>query len=138
MPAVFIFVTRKLDAIESSVGSCDVGWQQKRKTMSYAVVIFDINNPRPSEESDIFLCKQAIYLMGDPEDLMSFSKFKMSVPDLRGREGRTPGPNSLNFMQFLGKFGEIVCWHPHPRRVGPPQGNPGSATEFVHSFCHAE
>ena len=21
------------------------------------------------------------------------------------------GPNSFNFMQFLGKFGKIVCWH---------------------------
>ena len=32
------------------------------------------------------------------------------VADLRGREGRAPpGPNSFNFMQFLGKFGKIVC-----------------------------
>ena len=22
------------------------------------------------------------------------------------------GPNSFNFMQFLGKFGKIVCWRP--------------------------
>ena len=22
------------------------------------------------------------------------------------------GQNSLNFMQFLGKFGKIVCWRP--------------------------
>ena len=22
------------------------------------------------------------------------------------------GPNSFNFVQFLGKFGKIVCWHP--------------------------
>ena len=32
-----------------------------------------------------------------------------------GREGRAPppgGPNSFNFMQFLGKFGKIVCWRP--------------------------
>ena len=29
------------------------------------------------------------------------------------------GPNSFNFMQFLGKFGKIVCWHP-PWRVGAP------------------
>ena len=45
------------------------------------------------------------------------------------REGRPPGgPNSFNFMQFLGKFGKIVCWH-LPRGVGaPPWGNPGSAT----------
>ena len=29
------------------------------------------------------------------------------------------GPNSFNFMQFLGKFGKIVCWRP-PWRVGAP------------------
>ena len=23
-----------------------------------------------------------------------------------------PGPNSFNFMQFLGKFGKFVCWRP--------------------------
>ena len=23
-----------------------------------------------------------------------------------------PGPNSFNFMQLLGKFGKIACWHP--------------------------
>ena len=31
------------------------------------------------------------------------------------REGRAPssgGPNSFNFMQFLGKFGKIICWRP--------------------------
>ena len=22
------------------------------------------------------------------------------------------GPNSFNFMQFWGKFGEIICWRP--------------------------
>ena len=31
-------------------------------------------------------------------------KFWMRIP--RG------GPNSFNFMQFLGKFGKIVCWLP--------------------------
>ena len=31
----------------------------------------------------------------------------------RGREGRAlPGPDSFNFMQFLGKFGQIVYWRP--------------------------
>ena len=30
-----------------------------------------------------------------------------------------PGPNSFNFMQFLGKFGKIVCWR-LPWRVGAP------------------
>ena len=38
-----------------------------------------------------------------------------AVADLRGAQGtRAPpgGPNSFNFMQFLGKFGKIVCWRP--------------------------
>ena len=31
------------------------------------------------------------------------------------------GQNSFNFMQFLGIFGKIVCWHPpSPRGVGAP------------------
>ena len=37
----------------------------------------------------------------------------LAVADLRGREGRAlGGPNSFNFMQFLEKFGKIVCWRP--------------------------
>ena len=28
------------------------------------------------------------------------------------RDARPLGPNSSNFMQFLVKFGKIVCWHP--------------------------
>ena len=28
------------------------------------------------------------------------------------------GPNSLNFMQFLGKFDLIVCWHPLEGKFG--------------------
>ena len=42
------------------------------------------------------------------------------MADLRGARGtRAPpgGPNSFNFMQFLGKFGKIVCWRP-PGGVG--------------------
>ena len=31
-------------------------------------------------------------------------------------------------MQFLGKFGKIVCWNPPRELVPPPQENPGSAT----------
>ena len=37
-----------------------------------------------------------------------------AVADLRG-EGASDGhggPDSFNFMQFLGKFGKIVCWRP--------------------------
>ena len=53
-----------------------------------------------------------------------------AVADLRGARGtQAPwGPNSFNFMHFLGKFGKFVCWRPHPRElVPPPRGNPGSA-----------
>ena len=40
------------------------------------------------------------------------------------------GPNSFNFMQFLGKFGKIICWRPPPESWRPLLGNnPGSATD---------
>ena len=45
-----------------------------------------------------------------------------AVADLGSREGRAPplgSSISLNFMQFLGKFGKFVSWRPH-RRVGTP------------------
>ena len=36
--------------------------------------------------------------------------------------------NFLNFKQFLGKFGKIVCWRPSPGQLAPPSTeNPGSA-----------
>ena len=38
------------------------------------------------------------------------------------------GPNSFNFMQFLGKFGKILCWCPPRELANPSRGNPGSAT----------
>ena len=38
------------------------------------------------------------------------------------------GPNSFNFMQFLGNFGKIVCWRPPGELAPPPRGNPGSTT----------
>ena len=49
------------------------------------------------------------------------------------RKGRAPpgGPNSFNFMQFLGKFGKIVCWRPPGELAPPPRGNPGSATDII-------
>ena len=61
----------------------------------------------------------------------------MSVADLRGARGmRAPpgGPNSFNFMQFLGKFGKIVCWRPPGDLAPPPRGNPGSATACYHKM----
>ena len=54
----------------------------------------------------------------------------------KGAGGTTPGgPNSFNFVQFLGKFGKIVCLCAHPESWRPPpRGNPGSATAFVVSI----
>ena len=49
---------------------------------------------------------------------------RLPVADLGGASG----PNSFNFMQFLGKFGKIVCWRPPQVLSPPPRGNPGSAT----------
>ena len=56
-----------------------------------------------------------------------------ALADLRGRMGRAPpgGPNSFNFMQFLGKFGKIVCCRPPGGLALPPRRNPGSATACV-------
>ena len=44
----------------------------------------------------------------------------VAVADLRGVRDACPpgGPNSFNFMQFLGKYGKIICWC--PRGVGTP------------------
>ena len=42
-----------------------------------------------------------------------------------------PGPNSLNFTPFLGKYGKIVCWCPPEELAPPPRGNPGSATDHL-------
>ena len=50
----------------------------------------------------------------------------------KGARGRvpSPGPNYFNFMQFLGKIDEIVCWCPPGELASPPRRNPGSATGF--------
>ena len=40
------------------------------------------------------------------------------------------GPNSFDFMQFFGKFGNFVCWRPPGELAPPPRGNPGSATDM--------
>ena len=34
-------------------------------------------------------------------------------------------------MQFLGKFGKIVCWRPPGELTPPPRGNPRSATDYA-------
>ena len=57
-----------------------------------------------------------------------------AVADLSGARGTSappPGPNSFNFMQFLEKFGKIVCWRPPGELAPPPRGNPGSATALA-------
>ena len=58
-----------------------------------------------------------------------------SVVDLGGCRGCTRPPtaqNFLNFMQFFGKFGNFLCWHPR-WLVPPPMGNPGSAPQSVYN-----
>ena len=53
-----------------------------------------------------------------------------------GHEGRAPpwGSEFFQFMQFSGKFGKIVCWHPPPGELAPPpRGNPGSVTGMCSS-----
>ena len=59
----------------------------------------------------------------------------LAVSDLRGggggREGCTPppgGPNSFNFMQFLGNLAKSYVGAPPGELAPPPRGNPGSAT----------
>ena len=64
----------------------------------------------------------------------SKSRLQDSGGSKEGREGHTPprGPNSFNFMQFLGKFGKIICWRPPGELAPPPRGNPRSATAKNH------
>ena len=38
------------------------------------------------------------------------------------------GPNSFNFMQFLGNIGKIICWCPPSRRAGAPS----SGKSWIH------
>ena len=60
------------------------------------------------------------------------------VADLRGgaRDVRPPpgGPNSFNFMQFLGKFGKIVCWRP-PWGVGAPSSGKSWIRHCTPTHC---
>ena len=45
---------------------------------------------------------------------------------------RAPGVQIFfNFMQFLGKFGKIVCWCPPGEFAPQPRGSPGSTTAWV-------
>ena len=63
--------------------------------------------------------------------------YPAAVADLHSKilDARPPGPNSFKFMQCLGKFGKIVCWHPPGELAPPPRGNPGSATGCASLPC---
>ena len=45
-----------------------------------------------------------------------------------------PGPNSFNFMQFLGKFGKIICLRLHGGFATPPPHPPGKS--WIHHCPH--
>ena len=62
-----------------------------------------------------------------------------AVADLGGGDkGRAPPPLDQNFfifMQFSGKFGQIIGWRPPPPGLAhPPLGNPRSATVLFNTF----
>ena len=65
-----------------------------------------------------------------------------SLADLRGLEERPTGPNSINSMQFFGKFDKILSWHlppeswrPHLRKIlDPPLTLLKQTKEFVIIF----
>ena len=68
------------------------------------------------------------------ENIIARQNWAYSVADLNSKilDARPPrGPNSFNFMQFLGKFGKIVCWRPPGELAPPPQGNPRSAADIA-------
>ena len=45
------------------------------------------------------------------------------------------GPNSFNFMHFLGKFGKFVCWRPPPWRVGVPSSGKSWIRHWLYHLC---
>ena len=66
----------------------------------------------------LYLCKN----LNEPKEMHGwFCQIRtIDSGGSKGLEGRPPwGPNSFNFIQFLGKFGKIVCWRP-PWGVGAP------------------
>ena len=68
----------------------------------------------PSNKSE-FLTMCEVQVFSDTgKNLVCFvlPKIKTTVADLGNARDAPPGPNSFNFMQFLGKFGKIVCWRP--------------------------
>ena len=45
------------------------------------------------------------------------------------------GPNSFNFMQFLGNSTNLYVGAPPGELAPPPRGNPGSTTALCSSYC---
>ena len=74
-------------------------------------------------------------LRAKPEDFLSANKGRTrAVVDLRGgvRDMCPPGgPNSFNFMQFLGTYGKIVRWC--PLGSGVPIREASIFNEIIHT-----
>ena len=69
--------------------------------------------------------KRPIWKKNPPKHRYKFTGISsLSVADLLSKILDAPlrGPNSFNFMQFLGKFGKIVCWRPPPGELAPLPG----------------
>ena len=50
---------------------------------------------------------------------VKFYSVLLSNPVADPRGAPPTAKNFLNFMQFFGKFGKIICWRPHPRGLVP-------------------
>ena len=48
-----------------------------------------------------------------------------------------PATNAQNFIQFLGKFGKIICGRPPTPLAPSPAGNPGSGALFLEQLSTA-
>ena len=52
------------------------------------------------------------------------------------RDAPSPGgPNCFNFMQFLEKYGNIVCWRPPPPTPPPGVGAPSLSKYWIRRWC---
>ena len=80
------------------VNSCSFSWQilvAKRPITVHQIIMFITVN-------EFYSCCECVQWR-----IYIVKFWKISPPP--------GGPNSFNFMQFLGKFGKIVCWRPPPR-----------------------
>ena len=69
----------------------------------------------PGQEQNRYYCSGSVGVGPRPIKSVSPCFIMYTVADLHSKilDARPPwGPNSFNFMQFLGKFGKIVCWRP--------------------------